>query len=170
MTIEHMIEIEEIRQLKYRYIRGLDTHDFELLTSCFTENATVWYSDGLFQHAGREAIIAFMRSLMVPSFVSSHTVTQPEIELTGPNTARGVWRLEDTVHLTQENAVLMQSGFPLRGGGKIEGAAYYYDDYAKQHDGWKISRSGFVRIFEALTAADGSYQLSVGPTLGVRPA
>lgn len=168
MNIQTMVEIEQIKQLKYRYIRGIDTHDFDLLCDCFTEDATVWYADGTFKHAGRSAIIAFMKSLITPAFVSSHIVTQPEIELIDASTAKGVWRLQDTVYLTEQNEVLMQSGFPLAGGGTIQGAAYYYDEYTKQGDQWKISQSGFVRIFEALTAKNGQFHLNVGPTLGLR--
>ena len=167
MNIEEMIEIEQIRQLKYRYIRGIDTHDFDLLESCFTEDATVWYSSGTFKHEGRATIIAFMKNLLVPSFISSHTVTQPEITLTGPVTAKGIWRLEDVVYVTKHQELLVQSGFPLQGGGKIDSAAYYYDEYRKVGDEWKISRSGYIRIFEAITAADGQFHFSATPTLGV---
>ena len=38
-TVEQLIIFHEIAQVKYRYLRALDTHDWALMRSCFTPNA-----------------------------------------------------------------------------------------------------------------------------------
>lgn len=151
-TVEDLLAIHDLSQLKFRYARGIDTQDWPLVESCFTEDASVWYSGGQFSFDGRTAIMDFLRDLLRPSFVSSHIVLHPEIELAGPDRAKGVWRLQDIVHFTEANPAFAH--VDIQGGEEMNGAGYYYDDYVRQADGWKISRMGYVRIFEAIERPD----------------
>jgi hypothetical protein len=96
-TVHDLIEFHDISQLKFRYLRAIDTHQWDLLESCFTEDAFAWYSGGGFTHRGRGEIVNFLKDLIPPAFVSSHIALQPELTLTGPDTAEGVWRLQDVV-------------------------------------------------------------------------
>jgi hypothetical protein len=69
--------------LKYRYLRALDTHDWALMRACFTEGARAWYSRGKYASDGRENIVSMLESLVPEnSFVGSHTVMHPEIDIT----------------------------------------------------------------------------------------
>jgi uncharacterized protein (TIGR02246 family) len=142
MELEQLTALEEIRQLKNRYIRAMDTHDWELMGACFTDDATTAFSDGLYSMHGRAEILDFFRRV-VTNVVSSHVVSQPEIVFLHPGLARGVWRLEDTI----------VSGAPS-GAGELRGAAYYYDEYTLVSDAWKIRHSGYRRIFKVFTPAD----------------
>ena len=137
MTERDLFEIEAIKRLKYRYVRCLDLKLWDELASCLTLDATSRYADGRYAFAGRDAIMSFLRKSMdPPSFHSSHSVNQPEIELTGPTTATGIWHLEDTVIDTRG------PGFILRGAG------HYEDVYAKVDADWKIKHTGYRRIYE----------------------
>ena len=69
------------------------------------------------------------------SFLSSHRVHHPEIDLTSPTTATGTWALEDVV-------VDAQRDFALRG------AAFYTDEYVKLDGAWRIRRTAYKRTFE----------------------
>jgi hypothetical protein len=130
-------EIEAIKRLKYRYLRCLDLKLWDELETTLTPDATARYSDGRYAFEGRDAIMAFLRKSMdSPTFHSSHSVNQPEIELTGPASATGIWHLEDVVIDTRG------PGFVLRGAG------HYEDVYAKLGDDWKIRHTGYRRIFE----------------------
>ena len=71
------------------------------------------------------------------TFHSSHKMHHPEIELTGPDTATGVWALDDTVIDTQWNIT-------------IRGASFYNDEYVKQDGAWKIHRTSYRRVFEEI--------------------
>jgi len=133
-----LLEIEAIKQLKYRYLRCLDQKRWEELAGCFTPDAKSSYSGGKYAFDGRDAILAFLeKSMGADSFLSSHTVHHPEIELTSDTTARGVWALEDTVIETRANLV-------------ISGAAFYEDEYVKQDGAWKIRSTGYVRTYEEM--------------------
>ena len=57
MTIEDLLIIHEITQLKYRYMRAVDTQDWDLMATVFAKNARTWYDSGTLSATGRENII-----------------------------------------------------------------------------------------------------------------
>ncbi len=129
-------EIEAIKRLKYKYLRCLDLKQWDEMAECFTADATAAYGDGKYSFAGRDQIMQFLRdALGSPSIISSHRVQQPEIEFTSPTAATGIWALDDTVIETQSKST-------------IRGAAFYYDEYVKVHEQWKIKATGYQRLFE----------------------
>ena len=136
-------ELEAIKRLKYRYLRCLDQKRWNELAECLTKDATSAYSGGKYSFEGRDAIMEFLESAMgADSFLSSHTVHQPEIEFTSETTATGVWALNDTVIETKANII-------------IRGAAFYADEYVKVDGAWKIKSTGYERIYEeTLSRAD----------------
>jgi hypothetical protein len=144
MTPADLVELEAIKQLKYRYMRCLDQKLWDEIASCFTEDAVAAYSGGKYSFEGREAIVDFLRrSMGAESFHSSHRVHHPEIELrspggaTGPTEATGVWALEDVVIET-------------KWGLTIRGAAFYTDEYVKRDGRWRIRRTGYKRTYEEI--------------------
>jgi hypothetical protein len=136
--VEALLEMEAIRRLKYRYMRCIDLKLWDELEGCFTKDATSSYGGGKYSYQGRDAILEFLKGSMGgDSFHSAHHVHHPEIELTGEDTARGVWALQDTVIETK-------LGFTLRG------AAFYTDRYVKADGEWKIEHTGYERIYEEM--------------------
>ncbi|MFQ5352838.1 MAG: nuclear transport factor 2 family protein [Candidatus Krumholzibacteriia bacterium] len=131
-------ELEAIKRLKYRYIRLLDQKRWPELAECFTSDAVTSYSDGKYSFQGIEAIMKFlMDSMSAPSFHSSHHVHHPEIEITSPITATGIWAMRDEI-------IEIELGLTIRG------AAFYEDEYVKVDGEWRISRTGYRRIFEEM--------------------
>jgi hypothetical protein len=129
-------ETEAICQLKYRYFRLLDTKRFRELGELLTEDATTSYQGGELSYQGREAIVAFLEeSLGSHDMITMHNGHHPEIELTGPTTARGTWYLEDRVVVRTMDL-------------EILGTLLYDDRYVKINGEWKISHTGYDRIFE----------------------
>lgn len=138
MTPEDLVEIELIKQLKYRYLRLLDQHEFDEMRTVLTPDATARYSDGKYSFDGADAIIAFLKESMgSEQFLSSHACHHPEITLHGDGTASGIWKLEDQVIIGEYDLAL-------------RGAAFYYDDYVKTDDGWRIKTTGYRRIYEEM--------------------
>ncbi len=138
MTSEQLIEIEAIRQLKYRYARFLDTKQWDAITELFIPDATAAYSGGAHSFDGRDEIMEFMRSSMGSTqMLTSHAMSSPEIELTSPTTATGTWALRDEVVMLDWNMT-------------VRGASYYSDRYVKVDGEWKIEHTGYKRIFEEI--------------------
>src|SRR5437867_13336133 len=98
-------DLEAIRRLKYCYWRCLDQKRWDELADCFTEDATVSYGEGRYRFAGRAAIIGFLRDALGAGSgsVGVHHGHHPEIELTGPTTARGSWPLYNYRFNTRQN-------------------------------------------------------------------
>jgi hypothetical protein len=138
MTPEDLVEIEQIKRLKYAYARCLDLKRWDEIAGLFTDDAVAAYSGGGYSFEGRDAIVGFLtRSMGAETFHSSHKMHHPEIDLTGPDTAHGVWALDDVVVMTD---------FELT----IRGCSFYDDEYVKHNGRWLIHRTGYRRVFEEI--------------------
>lgn len=147
MTPTELVEIEEIKRLKYRYLRCLDQKLWDEIRTCFVPETTAAYSGGKYSFEGADAIVAFLeRSMGAETFLSSHRCHHPEIELSDAATARGVWALEDVV-------------IEEKWGITIRGAAFYTDDYVKRDGAWKILHTGYRRTYEEIEARADSPSL-----------
>jgi len=132
--------LEEIKQLKYRYLRCVDRKLWAELRETLAEDATSSYGGGKYSFTGRDNIMAFLeKSMASPKFMSSQTVHQPEITFESATRARGVWALHDTV-------------IQLEQGWSLNGSAFYEDLYVKGEDGkWRIQHTGYTRTYEEVT-------------------
>ncbi len=133
--MDQATEIEAIRQLKYRYFRCLDTKLWDEMRDLFVPDAVSSYGGGKYSFKGRDAIVKFLTEALGNTRITMHHGHHPEIELTGEDTATGVWALEDLV-IDTENDVT------------IRGAAYYRDEYVKVDGHWKFRSTGYERLFE----------------------
>ena len=128
-------EIERIKQLKYSYFKAVDTKDWDLFGSCFTEDAVSSYENGSLSWEGRDNIIDGLRPLIGrPTLLTQHQGHHPIIELTSETTATGSWYLQDVCYELRENWW-------------FHGTAYYSDEYLKVAGEWKIKSTGFERVF-----------------------
>jgi hypothetical protein len=129
--------LEEIKQLKYRYLRCVDRKLWAELRETLAESATSSYGGGKYSFTGRDQILAFLeKSMASPKFLTSHTVHQPEIAFESPTRAKGIWALHDTV-------INLEQGWTLNG------SAFYEDTYVKGADGmWRIQHTGYTRTYE----------------------
>jgi len=138
MTPADLVEHEAIKRLKYKYLRCLDQKRWDEMRECFTEDAVAAYSGGKYAYDGRDAILDFLRRAMgAETFLSSHRVHHPEIELRSPSEATATWALEDVV-------------IEEKWGITIRGAAFYEDEYAKLDGRWLIRRTGYKRTYEEI--------------------
>jgi hypothetical protein len=138
MTPEDLVEIEAIKRLKYLYARCLDQKLWDEIAACFTPDAVAAYSGGGYTFEGRDEIVGFLsRSMGAETFHSSHKMHNPEIDLTGPDTATGIWALDDIVIDMKWNIT-------------IRGASFYEDDYVKRDGRWHMQRTSYTRVFEEL--------------------
>jgi len=139
-------DIEQISQLKYRYLRTLDTKQWEEFEACFLPDATGDYNGLVFED--RAALVGYMRENLGEGMLTMHQVHHPEISVAG-DTATARWYLQDKVIVPAFQFML-------------EGAAFYSDRYTRTPDGWRVSHTGYRRTFEV------SYNLADLPGLTVK--
>ncbi len=140
--------IASICRLKYRYLRALDTKDWDEFVDTLIPEATSTYGEAL-QFESREAFVTFMRNSLGMHVITEHRCDHPEIDVDGDQ-ATGVWYLADTVLIPEHRKVL-------------RGAAFYEDRYVLCDDGkWRIAHTGYTRTYEAVVSLTDvpSFQLT----------
>ena len=151
-AIDRLIAIEEIHQLKARYMRCIDTKDLACLRdSVFTPDTELYFKGGDYEIAvkGWPEIEKFYQGAFTPKKFGMHNVHTPEITVTG-DTATGIWYLHDVFINLEENWTL-------------QGSALYHDDYAKQNGAWRIAKSTYTRLWEETTPRSDKTKLGSKP-------
>ena len=150
-----MGDLEDIKRVKYRYLRALDTKHWADYADTMTDDVVGDYGSSLGEEhhfTDRNSLVEYMRTSLPDSVVTDHRVTHPEITVDGDE-ASGIWYLQDRVIVAEFDFMLI-------------GAAFYHDEYRKTPDGWKISVTGYKRTYDAtlsLKALD--FKLMVGDAL-----
>ena len=84
-------DIEDIKRLKARYFRCLDTTDWTGLRAVFTDDLVADSTEaGGRVVDGADAFIAFLQEVLAGA-TTVHQGHMPEIELNSPTTATGIW-------------------------------------------------------------------------------
>ncbi len=145
-----LVALEEIRRVKYRYLRCVDLKLWDEIEEVFTPHASADYGTHAVSKPlslrGRDEIVTYLRDNLGPSIITVHRCGQPEIDVDG-DTAHGTWSFEDTVIALDFRVV-------------IKGAAFYEDTYQRGEDGrWRISHIGYKRIYETMSSLDDTPSL-----------
>jgi SnoaL-like protein len=147
-TLEHLVAIEEIKRIKARYWYTIDTKDWAGLAEVFTfdalfdarfEAAAAQGSYDIELPAAAEGDEGVLSGSQITEFISTsaqdwltvHHGHAPIIELTGRDTARGVWPFFDI----------------LDGGtAAMTGYGHYLEEYRRVEGRWLISRLVLKRL------------------------
>lgn len=129
-----MDDLEQVKALKYRYLRALDTKDWDVFAATLTEDVTGDYGEKL-SFGDRDELVGYMRSSVGPGVITEHRVDHPEIVVGGAS-ATGRWYLQDRVIVPEFSFMMI-------------GAAFYADTYRRTDDGWRICATGYDRTYEA---------------------
>lgn len=125
--LQRLEDIEAIRALKARYLACCDAKDPEGFLACFIDGPMeIDYGPiGRFDNA--DDLVAIYTEIACNDYmVEMHHASNPRIEVTGPDSARGYWSLCYQLINTQ-NMTLTQLG------------STYDDEFQKTGGGWKIS-------------------------------
>lgn len=138
--LEKLLAIEDIKTLRAKYCRSIDSHSFDRLCEVLTEDFVLDMSPtgrvlgaDVQPIAGRDTVIGMMHRAFAPLNMLLHIVTIPEIEFQDAAHATGVWRQETFIKETRPD---------LPGVGLAY--ATVFDTYRKEADqkengGWRIA-------------------------------
>jgi hypothetical protein len=134
-------DIEAIRQLKARYFRLMDTKDWDALAQVFATDVVIDVTgEGGGVTNGVSEYIPFLRA-NIENIITVHHGHMPEIALTSPTTATGVWALEDQLWWPE--------GGPLK---HMHGYGHYHETYEKQGATWRIKTMTITRLHRLIEA------------------
>lgn len=152
-----MSDVDEIKQVKYRYLRALDTKHWDEFADTLTEDVTGDYGPSLgetLNFTERGPLVDFMRNSLGPEIITEHRVSHPEITVDGDQ-ATAIWYLQDRVIAPSFNFMLI-------------GAAFYYDTYRRTSEGWKICATRYDRTYDATMSLEGmNFNLKPGAALNI---
>jgi hypothetical protein len=135
-TLRGLLDVEAIKRLKARYCRLMDTKRWEEWALVFTEGAVMEVPEANMVNHGRDEIVQRV-SRVLQHARTAHHGHMPEIELTGPDTARGIWAMFDFVEWPRSEA-------GARVG--LQGYGHYHEEYAREDGEWRIARTRLVRL------------------------
>lgn len=134
---------EAIRQLKARYFFCCDRKDPAGMRACFVDGPMhIDYGVvGSFDNA--DALVKIYTEIgCQPHMVEMHHGVNPQIELSGADTARGNWSLHYVLIDTRQNQLTQLGG-------------YYEDEFRRTPSGWRISRTRFIATSTLVMALGG---------------
>lgn len=134
---QQLSDLEQIRQLKARYCRFIDTKQWGRLATLFMPG-TRFDGFGSAPPGSDEKVFIAGISQRLARVVSIHHCHTPEISFTSADTARGLWQMMDYLQFPADappREVPDAVGFTAYG--------YYEEEYARSGDDWKFS---FLRL------------------------
>ena len=135
-VLRRLLDLEEIKQLKARYFRTLDRKEWDEYGEVFALDAHMEVPEGDVSIDGRAAIVASVSAVLTGVRTVHHGHTR-EIEITGPDTARGIWAMNDYLEFP-----------PAEDGSRVgmKGYGHYEEDYVREDEEWRIKRTHLSRL------------------------
>jgi SnoaL-like domain len=131
---QQLWDVEQIKQLKARYFRLMDTKDWDAWKDLFTEDCVHHLPAELNAPPQTNAEYLELVPRQLADAFTTHHGHMPEITLLGPTEATGIWAMFDYVL------------YPGRPTG-IKGYGHYHETYRKCGDGkWRISSKRNQRL------------------------
>lgn len=128
--------LEDIKRLKARYFRLMDTQDWDSWAEVFARDAIMEVPEADMVSRGRTEIVTRVREALAGARTVHHG-HMPEIEILGPDTARGIWAMSDFVE--------WEAGVDGKRRG-LRGYGHYFEEYRREDGAWRIARCRLVRL------------------------
>lgn len=134
-------DLEDIRQLKARYFRLMDTKQWTQWADCFCKDVSAAYEGPPRQSQeddadkialeGRANLVEGVSGLLGAEVKSVHQGFMPELELTSETTAKGIWAMYDFLRLPRCT---------------FQGWGHYHEEYEKEGGRWRIKKIHLTRL------------------------
>jgi hypothetical protein len=129
-------DVEAIKRLKARYFRFMDTKRWDDWGTVFAKTGVMEVPEADLVCNSRteivEAVSGFLEGVQ-----TVHHGHMPEIELTGADTARGIWAMVDFLEFPPD-ASGARVGFT--------GYGHYFEEYVREDGEWRIARTRLERL------------------------
>jgi hypothetical protein len=136
-------DLEEIRRLKARYFRLMDTKQWDELRDVFTTDVRIdTTEDSGTIIVGVDEYLPFLVG-QIGDVVTVHHGHMDEIEFVDADTATGIWAMEDELWWPE--------GSPLR---YLHGYGHYHETYRRTTEGWRIAEMRLTRLHRIFEFAD----------------
>jgi hypothetical protein len=160
-TLDRLVAIDEIQQLKARYFRTLDLRDWDGMAQVFAKDAVFDFSVGM-QIAplggkpegpvgpiirGRDAIIAWVRQAYADHTAVHHGHCH-EVTIDSETEAHGVIAMNDLIRDASRTKTLLSA------------AGHYWERYHFEDGQWRIAHTRLTRLFNDVDP-DGFYTAGV---------
>lgn len=142
MQSSHLLDIEQIRDLKARYCRLADTKQWdELVATLFTEDAVFRFFDvdGNLANEVRAAGFATTIGGRVGAGQPIHHVFSHEITFSGDDSAAAVWAMEDRIF--HDRQAHPEAPFTA-----MHGYGHYHERYRRVGGRWRIAGFDLTRL------------------------
>jgi hypothetical protein len=140
MDLEQLRALEQIRLLKARYCRFIDTQQWDAFARLFAKDASMTFYDVggavLYRFAGLQQFLA--STIEALSGTQYHQVHNPEIELTSKGSALAIWSMEDRI---------VYAGGAQRPFRRLHGFGHYYETLQFGDGEWLIKNVELQRTF-----------------------
>jgi hypothetical protein len=127
--LQGMLEREAIRELKARYLRLADAHDWDGWREVFTDDLHVEFMDGA-PFDGADNFVAKISALN-KDLHTVHHAHDPELTIDGPTDAHGTWAFSDYTEQPPHHKTGERIGVTRYG--------RYEETYRKVEGAWKIA-------------------------------
>lgn len=135
--IERLEIIEQIKMLKARYFRFVDTKNWDAFEALFTPDASLVLAEARPEPFTPRALADLLRAHYRRCITVHHGHT-PEIELDGPEHASGIWAMEDQRFFEADD--------PSAPFASAIGSGHYHETYVRGPEGWQIASMRLTRL------------------------
>ena len=133
---------QEITEVVLRYASGIDTRDWALLRTCFTDDCVTDYG-GVGAWKSGDEITEFMRQTHEPCGYTLHRISNVVASASGDRAATARSYVDAIIMMDDNTHGAHAVGF-------------YEDEFVRADDGWKIARRRFTSVFLEMIESAGT--------------
>lgn len=138
-ALRTLLDFEELKQLKARYMRYRDLKKWDEWKELFTDDLRFESEHNPHSFTSSDALVEAVKSGMSLSD-TVHMGHMPELWMTGPDSATGIWGIEYIINEMQDGRRVTRNGF-----------GFYHEQYVRRDGRWLFAS---IRVLQYGSAKD----------------
>ena len=140
MTPAELTDREEIKDAIYRWSRGVDIADFDVLRSSYTDDLHADFTELGLPVLGADEFLDMMKKSK-DYFVNHHVLSNTVFH-------------ELTANMARTSTMVTATSIPVGGGAPFNTYGWYHDELRRTKDGWRIYRRKCQKVYDTNTVKD----------------